>query len=827
MFVGWPVVALIIDAVHGAGISRHVGWQWQNAPRLFLNIIIWCALITAGAVVTGYIPGIVLGRQRSVLMTAVLVASLCIPGYIVYYAWGLLRLPGTALGDWIAMDRMRSHYARLIQAYLGLVVWVWPAFSLCVAVDAARLPRRFREAVLMETSALSARMRLAIRETLFGAFLGMGVVFSLLLGSFVVFHLAGIPIYAIQLEMLRALTPGSKELALAALPLIILACVMAGLLLAGLNRISQSPLPVAPARSPKSALAWAWIISLLTFVGPVAMMIYSLGSLEALHSGLVSSGGVSALLQSSISALLTAAFVFLTCLGLMIGWTSSSEMMRTLTTIEAFFWFAASFVPGTIVAMGLGAAYNNDVTGFFYDSRFMTVFGHVARFSLPAVVLAKFAAARFPADLRDIQQMQGATSLRGWLFSSGPFMLMPAVLAAIFAAVLSLGEVAVSVVLSPPGSTSLGVTLLNQLHYAHDEVVMVTCLILFIAVLLGMIFTLGGWRIFRRLHGNLSLILLCLLMAVALPGCEKKSNSTDFLPDLVFGSAGYGEGQFAYPRALALDRQNQWIYVVDKAGRVQRFDYEGKFLNGWTMPAIDRGKPVGLTVSPQGELFVADTHENRVVVFTPQGKLLRSFGSYGRNPGEFLYTTDIAFLSDGRLVVGEYGSNDRITVLSPTEKVLNTFGRFGFAEDNITYSKPQTLVLNRPQCLHVSPDGKTIWIVDACNHRLVHTDLQGNLLGTIGSPGRGSGQLWYPYSMDFLADGTIIVCEFGNSRLQRFTTDGKSLAIYGEPGRSEGEFASPWAVAADKNTLYVLDSRNNRVQRFRMNNMVMDNQSRQ
>jgi DNA-binding beta-propeller fold protein YncE len=71
--------------------------------------------------------------------------------------------------------------------------------------------------------------------------------------------------------------------------------------------------------------------------------------------------------------------------------------------------------------------------------------------------------------------------------------------------------------------------------------------------------------------------------------------------------------------------------------------------------------------------------------------------------------------------------------------------------------------------------------------------------------------------LDFDADGTLLIAEFGNHRVQRFTTEGKSLEHWGGAGKEIGQFTNPWALIVDsKRRLHVLDSMNHRVQRFQM-----------
>ena len=104
-------------------------------------------------------------------------------------------------------------------------------------------------------------------------------------------------------------------------------------------------------------------------------------------------------------------------------------------------------------------------------------------------------------------------------------------------------------------------------------------------------------------------------------------------------------------------------------------------------------------------------------------------------------------------------------------------------------------------------------MTDACNHRVAIYDLEGNLLGYIGSAGRGPGQLRYPYDLALLDDGTLVVCEYGNNRLQLFGPDRKSLAVCGRAGRQSGQLAYPWGVAVDtRRRAFIVDAGNNRIQ---------------
>jgi len=269
----------------------------------------------------------------------------------------------------------------------------------------------------------------------------------------------------------------------------------------------------------------------------------------------------------------------------------------------------------------------------------------------------------------------------------------------------------------------------------------------------------------------------------------------------VFGGVGLGPGAFSYPRAITADPTGS-IFVVDKAGRVQRFSADGDFEVQWRMPEIEKGKPVGLSVHPDGRVFVADTHYNRVLVYDLSGNPLGGFGSEGVGDGQFQLPTDVAVDAEGFVYVSEYHQNDRITKWSPDLQFVQAIG-----EEPIEGKR-----LSRPAGMDID-DEQTLWVADACNHRIVRFSLEGAVLSTIGGFGRGAGEMRYPYDVNVTPEGDLLVCEYGGDRLQWFSKDGRSLRIWGRSGRELGELSAPWgAVYGAGGRVYVLDSLNSRVQ---------------
>ena len=291
-----------------------------------------------------------------------------------------------------------------------------------------------------------------------------------------------------------------------------------------------------------------------------------------------------------------------------------------------------------------------------------------------------------------------------------------------------------------------------------------------------------------------------LLLVAFVTACDRPPLSPNNVT-LVFGGPGRGPGAFAYARAIASAPDGK-LYVVDKSARVQRFDADGTFETAWTMPDYAAGKPVGMTVHPDGRVFIADTHYHRVIVFDPNGNELARFGEPGTGDGQFGWPTDVAIDGQGFIYVSEYNGNDRVTLWSPSYEFV------GVVVSGDVSGRP----MRRPAALAIDRR-QTLWVADACNHRILRFDLDGNLLTEFGRMGRQPGQLRYPYDIDIDPEGNILVCEYGNSRLQWFDPQGRSLRVWGTPGRQVGQLNSPWgAFCRPGGTVYVLDSLNARVQ---------------
>ncbi len=141
-----------------------------------------------------------------------------------------------------------------------------------------------------------------------------------------------------------------------------------------------------------------------------------------------------------------------------------------------------------------------------------------------------------------------------------------------------------------------------------------------------------------------------------------------------WGVHGRESGQLSFPRAVAVGADGSaYVSEFQIVERVQRFrpDRQAVLFEvrgaGHATGQFNRAE--GLSLSPSGELFVADSCNHRVQVFRTDGTFVREFGRAGSERGEFSYPYDVRVDEQGRQYICEFG-NSRLTVLDSEGEVL-------------------------------------------------------------------------------------------------------------------------------------------------------------
>ena len=133
-----------------------------------------------------------------------------------------------------------------------------------------------------------------------------------------------------------------------------------------------------------------------------------------------------------------------------------------------------------------------------------------------------------------------------------------------------------------------------------------------------------------------------------------------------WGSSGLGNGEFDRPQGITADSSGN-IYVTDSlggSGRLQKFTSNGVFITvwgeSWGYPFVS---PRGIATDGSGYVYVADSHFNCIYKFTADGDFVTQIGNPGTEQGQLSGPNDVSLGPDGRVYVADT-ANNRIQVFS-------------------------------------------------------------------------------------------------------------------------------------------------------------------
>ncbi|MBC7223749.1 MAG: glycosyltransferase family 39 protein, partial [Anaerolineae bacterium] len=116
-------------------------------------------------------------------------------------------------------------------------------------------------------------------------------------------------------------------------------------------------------------------------------------------------------------------------------------------------------------------------------------------------------------------------------------------------------------------------------------------------------------------------------------------------------TAGDGPGQVRQPTDVAVAPDGS-LYVVDPSLRlVQRLDAQGRYVQGWTIPAANTFDGPHLAWHPSGLLLVTEPEGHQVYAYDGEGRLVTSWGGEGSGPGQFAKPIGIAVGPGGEVLV--------------------------------------------------------------------------------------------------------------------------------------------------------------------------------
>jgi streptogramin lyase len=183
-----------------------------------------------------------------------------------------------------------------------------------------------------------------------------------------------------------------------------------------------------------------------------------------------------------------------------------------------------------------------------------------------------------------------------------------------------------------------------------------------------------------------------------------------------------------HPDALAIGPDGN-LYVTDDSQRVTVISPAGKVLRRWGKPGSGPGEfkfiqpePTNPTrlgkiaVGPGGKVYVSDSGNARVQVFTPQGHFVRQLGSFGSGRGQFLRPFDLAVDNAGNVYVAD-DQAENVSKFSPSGKVIWQIGGASSAPDLVGH-RHFTMIDAHGRIVMVNDDLQKVVYVDSSGHEV-------------------------------------------------------------------------------------------------------------
>jgi DNA-binding beta-propeller fold protein YncE len=217
----------------------------------------------------------------------------------------------------------------------------------------------------------------------------------------------------------------------------------------------------------------------------------------------------------------------------------------------------------------------------------------------------------------------------------------------------------------------------------------------------------------------------------------------------------------------------------------------------------------------QGDVYVVDALADRVVELGPTGHLLRQFGSPGSGPGQFHFQYQAGSSgsqSGGIAVNARTGDvyvadtwNERIEEFTGQGVFVRAWGR-GVPAGATRLREGE---FYGPRGLAIGPGGD-VYVADTGNRRIQVFTATGRFRFAFGTAGNGPGQFEEPSSVAIDPAGHVYVADFWNRRIQVFTRQGRLVGQVGVPAWQRGSYAEP-VVAVRGKRVYVPDPVGGRV----------------
>ena len=299
---------------------------------------------------------------------------------------------------------------------------------------------------------------------------------------------------------------------------------------------------------------------------------------------------------------------------------------------------------------------------------------------------------------------------------------------------------------------------------------------------------------------------LCLIIPLCLAPLSAEVKSGPPLPHHVVKDwAQLPKGMnFGECSGVDVDKSdNVWVFNRGHYPMIE-LDRNGKVLQAWDEDTFRVKSSHGVRVDADGNIWTVDVKGHVVFKLSPTGRVLMVLGNRKGTPGNndsksaFNEPTGVAFALNGDFYVSDGYVNSRVIKFNRDGEYLTHWGKKGNADGEIT--------LSHDVCL--DKRGR-VYVADRSNSRIQIFDGDGKFLGKWTDVGQ-------PWGLYYVAkEDAIYMCDGSANRVVKLNLDGQVLGVLGSYGKVPGKFDFAHAIAVDQEGgIYVVEIKNWRVQKF-------------
>jgi len=305
------------------------------------------------------------------------------------------------------------------------------------------------------------------------------------------------------------------------------------------------------------------------------------------------------------------------------------------------------------------------------------------------------------------------------------------------------------------------------------------------------------------------------------------------------------------PHGVAVDDAGN-VYVADtRNSRIRKISPEGvsstiagSIVNGYADGTGTNASfygPSGVSLDSAGNMYVADRTNHMIRKISTTGVVTTFAGGYGYSDGigtnaRFASPTSVAIDASGNVFVAD-SYNNRIRKITPAGLVTTIAGsgNAAFADGTGTAAS-----FSYPTAIAIDTSGN-LYVADANNHRIrkitpagVVTTFAGSGRSTFADGTGTRASFSAPSGLAIDAYGNIFVADSFNNRIRKITRAGVVTTIagrfdfgFGDGIGSRAYFGFPTSIAIHPSgTLYVADKYNNRIRKLTPNTPILNSISR-